>query len=94
LATARIIARVAANRWRHPAAMLFERFSNMTLPDPASVSRSLMVRCEVIDNQGKLRGTPSDEEGTLGDLKPLEKRYLIPRSGRHTITSRRCPWPE
>ena len=49
-----------------------------------------MVRCEVIGNQGKLRGTPSDKEGTLGDLK----RCLIPRSGRHTIIGRRCPCPD
>ena len=37
-----------------------------------------MVRCEVIDNQGKLRGTPSDEEDTLGDLKTLRKTLFDP----------------
>ena len=37
-----------------------------------------MVRCEVIDNQGKLRGTPSDEEDTLGDLKTFRKTLFDP----------------
>ena len=37
-----------------------------------------MVRCEVIDNQGKLRGTPSDEEGTLGDLKTFRQTLFDP----------------
>ena len=36
-ASLRGCAPVAANRGRHPAPMLFERFPNMTLPDPASV---------------------------------------------------------
>ena len=37
-----------------------------------------MVRCEVIDNQGQLRGTPSHEEGTLGDLKTFRKMLFDP----------------
>ena len=45
---------------------------------PDLQSRSLMVRCEVIDNQGKLRGTPSDEENTLGDLKTFRKTLFDP----------------
>ena len=53
-----------------------------------------MVRCEVIGNQGKLRGTPSDKEGTLGDLKTFRETLFDPRSGRHTIIGRRWPWPE
>ena len=45
---------------------------------PDLQSRSLMVRCEVIDNQGKLRGTPSDEEDTLGDLKTFRQTLFDP----------------
>ena len=37
-----------------------------------------MVRCEVIDNQGNLHGTPSDEEGALGDLKTFRKTLFDP----------------